>query len=406
MGRFGVAGWVVVATCAALVGCPGELVDPARFTACPDVPKLVFAKDCLGSGCHGKGDPSVGLDLESPDVASRLVGKKTIGGLALLIDPQAPESSAIYTKLTGAPFGSRMPLNKPQLQPETQQCVLDWIKTFSSKAKDGSADAVSEAFVPPTDASDSSAPGRDLTTDTTKFGLGGTSKCGTANVQLCEDFETGTLDTKTWTVVGTAPTIDGAQVARGQKALHILQNGNGASYIRESKTFNGAPAKYFGRAFVHFATLAGPPMNYAHWTFIAASGNKVAGEIRLSGQYQNGKNLFGVGTDNGSVGGTGDWTTSDNDPKNNPAAVPTNQWLCIEWMHDSIANETRFYWDAVEHPSLHTTKTINGGNGNPYILPDFTNVWLGWQEYQTSNIAFEMWLDEVAIDPARIGCVL
>jgi hypothetical protein len=147
-------------------------------------------------------------------------------------------------------------------------------------------------------------------------------------------------------------------------------------------------------------------MTYAHWTFAAATGTNVAGEIRLSGQLQNGKNLFGVGTDNQTATGTGDWTNSDKDPANAPAAVPTKQWLCIEWAHKGDTNETRFFWDAVEHPSLYTSSTKHGGNAMPYLLPQFTALWVGWQEYQTSTQKFEMWIDEIAIDDQRIGCVL
>ncbi len=283
---------------------------------------------------------------------------------------------------------------------------------------DGGRDDARVDAAPPTDAlapldaaaealADSSPGERNLTTDTTQFGLGGASRCAGAAVQLCEDFETGALDTKTWTVSGTPPVIDGLQRARGQKALHIKRAGNGQSYIRESKTFPAPNNSYYGRAYVYFATLPGLPMTYAHWTFAAASGTGVAGEIRLSGQLQNGKNLFGVGTDSqGQAGGTGDWTTSDKDPNGQPAAVPTGKWLCLEWLHKGATNETRFYWDAAEHPSLSTTTSKNGGNGNPYILPTFTNVWIGWQEYQPSSLNFEMWVDEIAIDPARIGCVL
>jgi hypothetical protein len=49
---------------------------------------------------------------------------------------------------------------------------------------------------------------------------------------------------------------------------------------------------------------------------------------------------------------------------------------------------------------------MHGGNMNPYDLPQFTSVWMGWQEYQTSTEPFEMWIDEIAIDKERIGCVL
>ncbi len=386
----------------ALIGCPGSLEDPARFTGCLDVQKI-FARDCLGSGCHNTKDNSGNLDLESPDIGKRLAGVKSSTQLSYLIDTTTPEKSTLYTKLNAPTFGNRMPLNKPAQDIKTQDCVLAWLKTYRAPP-DAAADArPSDASH---DASDSGG-GRDLTTDTTKFGLGGPTLCATANVQLCEGFETGSLDPNTWKVIGTPPTIDSVQTARGLKALHIKQSGDGPSYIEETRTFPAKNNTYFGRAFVWFATLAGPPMNYAHWTFIGAVGTNVSGEIRVSGQFQNGKNLFGVGTDNRvDDAGTGDWTTSDTDFNGNPTAVPTNQWLCIEWLHKGDTNETRLYWNAVEHPSLHTTATTNGGNGNPYILPDFTSVWLGWQEYQPSTLQFDMWLDEIAIDPSRIGCAL
>jgi hypothetical protein len=246
--------------------------------------------------------------------------------------------------------------------------------------------------------------GRPLSTDRNDFF--GDSRCTTANVDLCEDFESGVLDPATWSMVGD-PVIGGAEKARGLRALHISIDGNGPEFIRERKTFPAANNKYWGRIFVNFVSLPDVPMDYAHWTFIAASGTGVSGEIRVSGQRFSGNNWFGVGTDNRTdPEGTGDWTQSDDDPKGNPSPVPLHQWLCVEWLHDGSADETRFFLDGVEHPSLHTTATQNGGNGKPYLLPDFTNVWIGWQEYQTSTQRFELWVDEIAIDGDRIGCVI
>ncbi len=269
---------------------------------------------------------------------------------------------------------------------------------------DGGAPPADAGMDAPVDSGSDAGGGRDFSTDRAKFF--GASRCAAAGVELCESFESGTLDTATWSVVGTAPVVDGVQHARGTKALHVTKTGNGASYIKETKTFPAPMNTYWGRAFVYFNALpTAPGMTYAHWTFIAASGTGVSGEIRLSGQLQSGKNLFGVGTDDRvDANGTGDWTTSDADL--GPKAVPTAQWLCIEWLHGGATNETRFYWDATEHPSLHTTSSMHGGNANPYILPQFTNVWLGWDEYQTSTEPFEMWIDEIAIDKNRIGCVL
>ena len=251
--------------------------------------------------------------------------------------------------------------------------------------------------------------GRNFSTNRMDFGLGGPSRCSSAGVQLCEDFETGTLDTATWHVNGTPPTIDGMHIARGTHALHIARTGNGSSYIVETRTFPAVNNTYYGRMFVYYQALPLLAMGYAHWTFAAASGTGIPGEIRLSGQLRSGNNIFGVGTD--SLGHTGDWTTSDNDPTGHPRPVPTGEWLCIEWMHSGATNETSFYWDGTEHPSLHTTATIHGTGtgadaGADYILPQFTQLWIGWAEYQASTEMFESWIDEIAVDSHRIGCVL
>ena len=251
---------------------------------------------------------------------------------------------------------------------------------------------------------------RDLSTDRNKFF--GASRCAAAGLLLCEDFESGTLDKTTWTVVGQNPTVDAMQAARGTKALHINVTGNGASYIKETKTFPAPNNKYWGRAFVYFNQLPKPDVDagftYAHWTFAASAGTGVKGEIRLSGQLQAAGNIFGVGTDSTPAeAGTGDWTTSDNDPAGAPKPVPTKSWLCIEWLHNGQTNDTRFFWDATEHTSLHTTANKHGGDqANQYIMPSFTQAWVGWQEYQSTTEQFEMWVDEIGIDSTRIGCVL
>ncbi|HEX4339221.1 MAG TPA: hypothetical protein VH062_25110 [Polyangiaceae bacterium] len=252
--------------------------------------------------------------------------------------------------------------------------------------------------------------GRSFSTDRTKFF--GDSRCAAAGLQFCDDFESGSL--AAYTLSGK-PTIDGVQKARGQKALHIKVASGGKMAIETSKLFPETDNVYYGRTFVYFAALPTPvgATNYAHWTFIAATGDNVSGEIRLSGQMQTGINHFGVGTDNRTdANGTGDWTNSDNDPKGAPKTVPLNQWLCIEWLHDGAKNETRFYWDDTEHPSLLTTSSQHGGNKVPYILPNFRRVWFGFQEYQAINGTdgnpeqYELWMDEIALDHDRIGCVL
>ncbi len=248
-------------------------------------------------------------------------------------------------------------------------------------------------------------------TDRTAFF--GASRCASAQVQLCEDFESGSINTAIWKVEGDTPVVDSLQAARGTKALHIKKNGSGNSKIRETKTFPEAGGKYWGRAFFYFNSLPqNAGLTYSHYTFVAGEGTGVAGEVRLGGVMrgrfgQPPKNYFAVGTDNRSANGTGDWANADNDPPDSPKTIPEKQWLCIEWLHDSGADQTRVFWDGVEHPSLGTTpQVVHGGKmpGNLFYLPDFTSVWLGWDEYQATTQTFELWIDEIAIDDKQIGC--
>jgi hypothetical protein len=137
-------------------GCPGTLDDPAAFldaaragelaadggtseggANCPDVPQAVFTANCALAGCHDAQSKMQGLDLQSPDVASRLVGVPATEGPGLLIDPSAPSSSVLYLKLTAMPpFGARMPL-AGKLDDATIACVLAWI-TEQANAGGGS----------------------------------------------------------------------------------------------------------------------------------------------------------------------------------------------------------------------------------------------------------------------------
>jgi hypothetical protein len=127
----------------ACAGCPGNLENPERFTdaaadavtpaddagdggGCPDVPSDIFGKVCATAGCHNATDKSQGLDLQSPNVGTRLAGACARGG-GYLIDPTNPRASVMYTKLTATPpFGGRMPTG--QALDDTQlACVLAFI---------------------------------------------------------------------------------------------------------------------------------------------------------------------------------------------------------------------------------------------------------------------------------------
>ena len=95
--------------------------------------------------------------------------------------------------------------------------------------------------------------------------------------------------------------------------------------------------------------------DYAHFTIIEAAGTGDSSRVREGGQYRK----FGVGTDGGP---TGDWTNIDADPtKATAKEIPEKQWMCIEWLYKGDTDETRFFWDGVEHPSLYTFPKVKHG---------------------------------------------
>jgi hypothetical protein len=231
-------------------------------------------------------------------------------------------------------------------------------------------------------------------------------------VLLCDDFESGTLDAATWKNYQAAPTIDATLGARGSKSLHMKTAATGGSGIQTTKIFPRMGGLYYGRMFIRFSALPTSP-EYAHWTIVGSNpmgGSNNGGELRVGGQLEGGKEKFGVGTDHGP---TGDWTNLDRDPSANAVrAVPTNEWLCVEWMVDSAKELTKFWWDGVEHPSLATTRDVShGGNsGVKYDLPDIGSVWVGFENYNQGKTmqpsSYDVWIDEVALDAQRIGCNL
>jgi hypothetical protein len=120
---------------------------------CPDIPTLFASSTCSTTeGCHGAsnaGPTSVvyGLDLVSPNVASRLVGVPSAEiGIApvgtLLIDPANPGMSAMYTKVTANPtYGLPMPFGRPLLDIPTQMCILQWVTRAASGSAGNGSDA-------------------------------------------------------------------------------------------------------------------------------------------------------------------------------------------------------------------------------------------------------------------------
>jgi hypothetical protein len=243
------------------------------------------------------------------------------------------------------------------------------------------------------------AGGRTYSTDPATFL--GESRC-TPDLDFCEDFEGSALSTDRWRVQtsGDQPALETVRAARGMGSIHFHTEDNGLALIHTTEPFPAANNRYYGRLFVWFDAMPTAP-EWAHWTIAASGSDSDETEVRVGGQYDNTINRFGVGTDRGP---TGDWTILDEDPGD---PVPVRSWVCVEWLHDGQNDVTDLWWDGVLRPSLHTTATENGSSTTAeYLIPELDTMFVGFWLYQPETVpaAFDVWIDELAIDSERIGC--
>jgi hypothetical protein len=191
--------------------------------------------------------------------------------------------------------------------------------------------------------------------------------------------------------------------------------------LRETKTFAITGNHFFGRFFMYLnytpAQLSCPSgcTNLVHWTAAAAGGDYLDGattyhpDVRAVGAVNQGLlvNLDGGPKPEVSVG----------DGASAPAgyqaldASHVGEWMCFEFEYagEGDAAEVRVWWDGQEHPGLHYSTANRGDKGELWPIPKYDHLDFGFAHYQNYGgfvSSFDAWLDEIAVDDARIGCAL
>jgi hypothetical protein len=227
---------------------------------------------------------------------------------------------------------------------------------------------------------------------------------------LCEDFENpadgGRPNPSIWslrTTPGVTVAVDTTRAARGGKSLRITTpNSPSEAYIRESLTYATTGNAFYGRLF-YFQKAPGP-QNFVHWNIIEATGPQTVNGVNMQAFYRYG----GV-----SLGGIFNnyLFQFEHRPRESGymeiGQQETNQieplgaWVCLEWFFDGNATEGRLWRNGVELPALHATSPYKGVS---FKMPTFDGLNIGWALYQSPEVGYEVWIDEVAVDTRRIGC--
>ena len=198
---------------------------------------------------------------------------------------------------------------------------------------------------------------------------------------FCEDFEKGTLDPARWKPIeGYDPankvTVQSAKVAHGTYAAqaHVGKTG-GFAFIEEKETFPALAAGLWARVYLYISV----DKTIGHHAFSKISNFEV-GESQETVQltfYPPGGGEKPVGYEN--------------------AKVPHDAWTCVEWHVSTTSPQVELY--------VAGTSIAKYENGPTDTIPPLTALTLGIDTHVATPSAVDVWIDDVAIDANRVGCL-
>lgn len=242
--------------------------------------------------------------------------------------------------------------------------------------------------------------------------------CASGTQLVCDDFETDAVganpNARLWSVhtqnAQESLTVDSTRAYSGKQSLHIHTSNNGYenAVLVNQTLFPAANNSFFGRFYMW---LDQQPQ--IHTGLISASGTRPGETTTANYSYggQFGPFLANYYDANNPSNVIDDWQhagTEVNGAWQNTTPVPTGRWACIEWQFKGDTNEMHLWVDGQAVASMDILgKSSQSNSGIPWTAPPFTSVSLGYTVIQNTEAFdhFDLWLDAVALDAKRIGCL-
>jgi hypothetical protein len=238
-----------------------------------------------------------------------------------------------------------------------------------------------------------------------------TAGCANHNYPLCIDFES-PVDTTVWTG-GNANAIETTEVAHGTKAYHLYSKaGMPAGGVYTTSKLGTLKDQIWGRAYIRYSP--GVPGN--HGNLIAASDG-----VWANGNYNG--NWYEIGWQFDGIMGVFHTTTGAERPLRSLPYL-ADKWYCLEFFIDGTQKGSPRWWlDGTEVQYYTPDKGVCCATSNPttpasVLIPQFKSITVGWTPYsgyglmlpdQTklvdSRFLTDAWIDDVAFDTQRIGCI-
>jgi hypothetical protein len=216
---------------------------------------------------------------------------------------------------------------------------------------------------------------------------GGPSHCG-SGLLLCDGFEGSGIDPQLWGMRGGAACtlgIDRERAYRGTSALKVHLDAVTASDKPGCQlSWNQPPTRLYARAFVWLSRI--PSGRVA--LFASDTGPNGGDELDLVDGAA-AENAFITPTAGPALTGGRVSTTR---------RVTAGRWACIEWGMLGAADQVdlRVWVDGVEAEDARLTGS--------FVPPRLLGVGLAYAPMSQPQDAVDLWIDEVAISDAPIGC--
>jgi hypothetical protein len=232
------------------------------------------------------------------------------------------------------------------------------------------------------------------------------SACKTQGTELCEDFESGGIDSKVWgmhTTTGTSLSVDEMHAHGGTHALHVkmVAGGQGTAQLTDAVTFPAKDNTFYTRAWFYFSPdLPADHVGGFHMAYLLATGNNDLGFVEAglgsagNKQYLGYSEYYGAGPDMHQHGPT--FTEFGPD---SPTMIVPQQWICLELMQggDATTTHRRVWVDGKELPE----QVSDYKDRKP---PQFSLMSIGVLQYHQTPILSDVWVDDIRVSSARIGC--
>lgn len=240
-------------------------------------------------------------------------------------------------------------------------------------------------------------------------GSGGAATCITSRTELCDDFESGKLDTNKWqppkpNAKTVTVVVDDSKAHSGKYSVHIHgvagQINNGV--IAEKITFPAKNNSFYARIWAYwYPDLPAMDGGDFHTGFIVGTGKNALGDVQAGmGLIGGARQFLGYSIFFGAP-------SYEFGPWANTKAAPS-VWTCLELFEDGSAPDTekRKVWvNDVELKELESdSKMAAGTQHTNFAPPQFDTVSLGLWEFHPSPTLTDMWVDDVRVSSQKIGC--